>query len=139
MPERAAARIRSAVITFLVFITVESAVAFLSPNQAAAIAAPQGAQWENVRPDDSFALVFLHAVRPQIQAAITGAYGGTPLYENVRVVAVRRLKSDPQVADVEIRADTFEGAHNPLGTVTVVFRSTPLQLIVGEVTVRKAK
>jgi hypothetical protein len=109
-----------------------------APEQTSDLKAAQGLQWEKVAIDEPLSHAFLQAVGQQIQAAITGAYGGTPLYENAKVVEVRRLKTDPTVVEVDVRVDTFYGAHNPLGTVTIVFRVTSSQLYVGEVkTTRK--
>lgn len=103
------------------------------PGEALALETMQGLQWQKVTPDAALSHAFTQAVRPYIQAAVTGAYGGTPLYENEKVVEIRQLRDDPKVVEVEIRVETFSGAHNPLGTATIVFRITPTRLYVGEV------
>lgn len=111
----------------------------LEVNSDPHLRATQGVQWERVEPEPSFSHAFVQAVRPQIQAAITGAYGGTPLYENAKVIEVRRLKNDPTVVDIDIRVETFVGAHNRLGTVTITFRVAGNQFNVGEVKVVKQR
>lgn len=89
--------------------------------------------WQVITPDESLSHAFILAVRPQVQAAISGIYGAPPLFEHERVTSMRKLRSDPKVVQIEVKVDTFEGAHNPLGTVTILFRTTPLQISIGEV------
>lgn len=80
-------------------------------------------QWERVEPEPAFA----------------GAYGGTPLFENAKVIEVRRLKNNPTVADTDVSVDTFVGAQNRLGTVTITFRVAGNHFEVGEAKVVKQR
>lgn len=74
---------------------------------------------------NELSITLLH---PYIDSAITGFYGHSRRYE-IGDSSLEIVERDGNIFTVKVKVDTFEGAHNDYFTETLLFRITPLDVM----------
>lgn len=96
-----------------------------SPGIAAPTDPDKSEVWHDVDRLPSLERMLIVAVKPQIDAAITGIYSVPRLFHSPRITRIQQNTKYPGILRAVIQVNTFVGAHNPLGVDTFEFVFTP--------------